>query len=113
MPFLELYAILSACCAWSHLWRGHLVVVHTDCEPAQAAVLHHHSSVAESQALVRALAMFEVLFDFTIVAVHVRGVDNVLADALSRLDVGQFQSLCPLATRLPTPVQQPPFLVFD
>ena len=113
MPFLELFAILSACSAWGPQWRGRLVVVHTDCEPAQAAVQRHHSDVSESQALVRAIAMCEVRFDFTLAAVHVRGVDNVLADALSRLDVQRFRSACSSASRSPTPVPPPGFLNFE
>jgi len=52
-------------------------------------------------------------FDFTLAAVHVRGVDNVLADALSRLDVQRFRSACSSASRSPTPVPPPGFLNFE
>lgn len=113
MPFLELWAVLSACCAFGERWRGRVVVVHTDCEPAQAAITKHHSDAPESQALVRAVAMCEIQNDFSLCAVHIEGVRNVCADALSRLDMAQFKLACPSAAPSPTPVPQPHFLAFD
>ena len=51
--------------------------------------------------LVRGLVLAMLRFNFVFYAIHVPGVQNVLADALSREQIGRFRSLHPRAERDP------------
>ena len=56
--------------------------------------------------LVRALVLAMLRFNFVIYAIHAPGVENVLADALSRDQVGPFKCLHTQATDQPATIPQ-------
>jgi hypothetical protein len=58
--------------------------------------------------LVRQLLFACAKFQFSIFTVHIAGVDNCIADALSRDDMTRFRNLCPQARDDPTAPVLPP-----
>ncbi len=54
--------------------------------------------------LIRCLAFLSAKDEFYIFATHIRGVDNTLADALSRNNESLIRTLHPQATQSPTPI---------
>ncbi len=79
----ELLPIVVATAVWGHLWRGKTILFH--CNMAVVATLRS-GSCREPQAmhLRQCLAFMAATGEFVLLAEHVRGVDNVAADELSR-----------------------------
>ncbi len=87
----ELLPIVAAALLWKEHWRGKVVRVRCD---NMAVVLTIKSGSCKEKAamhLMRCLAFVEATVPMTVVADHIRGVDNTIADALSRdkLDVAR------------------------
>ena len=100
----ELRAVVLAISHWGHLLSGRSVLVYTDNVTAAAVVRRRGSP---SSPLLSHIAMkLEVVchrFGIQVLAAHVAGQRNVVADSLSRrrpqpsewsLSVGKFESLC-------------------
>ena len=62
-------------------------------------VNHGTSKNQEAMHLARCLAFIAGKFDFHMEALHIKGADNILADALSRDNLSLFRSLYPQADR--------------
>ena len=81
----------------SILWGSHLsnrtVEFHTDKLALVYIINKCSSSKPHIMFLVRALVQSMLRFNFVFYAVHVPGVLNILADALSRDQIGLFKSL--------------------
>ena len=56
--------------------------------------------------LVRAIAILTLVHNFTFTAKHISGLDNSIADSLSRFQMDRFHLLAPNAS--PTPYTIPP-----
>lgn len=97
MPYLELYALTLAAVAWGPLWRGKRITFRCDAEAAVSAVAHMRSRKDSMSELLRLLYATAVRHVFEFRCVHVAGVTNEIADALSRNC--SFQELL---TKLPT-----------
>lgn len=54
--------------------------------------------------LVRALLFIAARHNFHVVIRHIPGIDNSIADSLSRLQLSRFHTLAPQADPLPTPI---------
>ena len=105
----ELLPIVASAALWGNRWYKKQVLFQSD-NMATVQVLTSGTSRDPSMArLLRCLFFFEAYFGFEHVAVHVRGVDNAAADALSRNRDDMFLSLCPQAH--PSPTQLPPSIV--
>lgn len=95
IAWLELTAILQALRAWAPQLGGKHVLVHCDNTQAVAAVNHGSTRIREGRDISRQLAELVVRYGFELRAVHIRGVDNVRADQLSRrLPKAATQQLC-------------------
>lgn len=80
----ELVPIVMAAAIWGKYWVGLVVSCRCDNE-AVVAVLNSRTSRDYSlMHLLRCLTFFEAKFSFRTVASHIAGVENSLADALSR-----------------------------
>ena len=102
----ELIPVVMAAAVWGPSWVGKSVRFQSDIA-AVVSVLNSGSSRDDSlMHLIRCLAFITARFNFVVSASHVRGVDNVLADALSRDKLDLFKSNVPQAqsdpTRIPT-----------
>jgi hypothetical protein len=103
MPFLELHALVYAAEAWGAQWGGRKVIFHCDCMPVVQAITKQSSRREETMHLLRILCSAACRFGFDYRCVHIPGVNNTIADVLSRYgDCVQFRALCPDADLLPT-----------
>ena len=104
MPFLELHALTHAAVTWGHLWRGKRITFRCDAEAAVIAVQKMRSRKDSMSALLRLLYATSVRHDFLFRCVHVPGVTNVVADALSRgCSLQELRRVQPSAEAEPTP----------
>ena len=112
MPFLEMHALVYAAATFGPHWMGKKVIFRCDCKPVVDAINRCSSRRPEIMHLLRRLSTAAVVCGFDFKCVHVPGVDNKIADVLSRYgDCPQFRALCPNAETecfTPTPVDLPP-----
>ena len=102
----ELLPILLAVAVWGRGWRGRLVTCHCDNMAVVSVVNSGYSRDNTVMHLLRCLFFMASQFDAHIKAVHVPGVSNVAADALSRDDHAHFLQVVPDAVEHPTPIPQ-------
>ena len=81
----ELAAVVMAAQAWSHVWANHHVVVFTDNRVTEAAVNNGTARNSTCLHFLKHLAALALQFNFNIRAVYIPGVDNTIADTISRL----------------------------
>ena len=99
----ELFAILIAANAWGSQWGRKRLLVHCD-NHAVVDIWHRGTSKqAALMHLVRALFFTAATYNFTLLLQHIQGVDNSIADALSRSQFHRFRGLAPQADAEPTP----------
>lgn len=99
----ELYAIVMACEVWGKQWSGKRLLFHCD---NRAVVDVWESGLSRSSSLmclVRALFFVAARCNFHVLIAHIPGIENSIADSLSRLQLQRFRSLAPMADPLPTP----------
>ena len=80
----ELLPIVVAAAVWGSEWAGKTVRARCDNQSVVAIVNSGTCREVEAMHLRRCLAFLEARGGFHMVAEHIRGVDNVIADALSR-----------------------------
>ena len=100
----ELVPIVIAALMWGQEWKG--LVVRARCDNTAVVAIVNSGSSRNPQAmhLRRCLAFLAAKGDFKLKAVHIRGVENVAADALSRNNCHLFRSCCPQADETGTAV---------
>jgi hypothetical protein len=104
MPYLELHALTHAAVTWGHLWTGKRITFRCDAEAAVTAVQRMRSRRDSMSSLLRLLYATAVRHNFEFRCVHVAGVTNVVADALSRgCSLQELLRLLPAAESEPTP----------
>lgn len=104
ITLLELYPIVVAVSVWGHLWKNHCVRFFTD-NLALVYILNRQTSKDKQiMKLVRKLVLACLKHNILFKSSHVEGCKNVLADALSRLQVDEFRRLSPGSKAHPTPV---------
>ncbi|XP_055335738.1 uncharacterized protein LOC129586500 [Paramacrobiotus metropolitanus] len=103
IEYLEMVPILLAAIVWGrNLWRRK-IIFHTDNAGAVEAWARLRSSSPGVLDLMRRLTRAAADNNFTLTLKHVRGVDNGIADALSRFQTERFRKLAPQASQSPTP----------
>ena len=108
ITFLELYPIVLAAHLWGTRFSNQTVEFHTD-NMALVSILNKSSSKKPHiMTLVRALVLAMLKYNFTFYAIHVPGVENILADALSRQQMERFRESHPSANIFPESI--PPHL---
>ena len=88
----ELYTIVIACEAWGHHWSG------------KAILEVWESGLSSRPDLLRALFFITAHNNFTVIVKHIRGLNNSIADSLSRQQLSRFRSLVPHADLAATPI---------
>ena len=91
----ELAPILVAAAAWCDEWKGTLVRVQCDNMAVVDIINKGSSRDRDVMQLMRCLSFLMAKGEFYMVASHIKGVDNTLADALSRDNLPLFHSLYP------------------
>ena len=82
---------------WGHLWFRQHILFRSDNKAVVAILNSRTSKVPCIMCLVRSLLMAAARFNFSFAAVHVPGVENPIADALSRFRWQDFRQLAPWA----------------
>ena len=107
IAFKEMIPVVISAAIWGHQWSGKHVLFRCD-NMAVVAVLNHRTARDKPLAhLSCCLFFFAAFHKVTLSAEHVAGVDNTLADALSRNNLPLFRSLHPQASACPTPIPRP------
>ena len=91
----ELYAIVAAAAAWGKAWTGRRIMVHCDNQAVVDIWDHYTSKSPTIMCLVRTLHLIAATNNFHIRISHIQGVDNSIADALSRGRISTFRRLVP------------------
>ena len=102
----ELAPIVVAAILWGRSWGGK--VIHVQCDNSAVVSIVNQGSSRNSQAmqLTRCLAFLAAKWEFHIIASHIKGVDNILADALSRDNLPLFRTLYPQASPVPAVIPE-------
>ena len=99
--------VAVACACWSHRWSGKKILLHCDNSPVveawKAGSCWHPGAVC----LIRKSLHIAALNNFTVLTIHIPGINNSIADALSRGQLARFRSLAPAADRSPPPSPSP------
>ena len=106
----EMAPIVVAVAIWGSNWAGERVCCFSDNMAVVYAINKGAAKDPQLSRLLRLLFFFTAAHEVTIVARHVPGEDNTLADALSRNKLPLFHSLYPQAHRqqaaVPHPLQE-------
>jgi hypothetical protein len=95
MPWKELYAIVAAAATWGPHWSRRRILFWTDCQPVVQALSKGASRTRRMMQLIRALHFYAARHSFSYRVQHIAGVDNGIADELSRVhDVSQLSPAC-------------------
>ena len=91
----ELIPIVLAAAVWGQWWQDGVVLCRCDNEAVVAIIKSRTSRDIELMHMLRCLAFIEAKFSCTIIAVHLPGVNNSLADDLSRDRLASFLQSAP------------------
>ena len=91
----ELYPVVVAAILWGNRWERKQIIVFCDNEATVHIINKGRSSIPIINRFVRRLTWTSVLGNFSIRACHIPGLDNKIADALSRFKFQEFRALCP------------------
>lgn len=106
ITYLEMVPIALACYLWKDCFSSLKICFNCD-NRAVVDILNAKSSKSERvMSLVRQIVMWSMQFSFNIKAVHVPGVENKIADSISRLQWETFRRLAPDADTSPTPIPE-------
>ena len=100
----ELYPIALSCLLWGPLWRGKKLLFHCDNQSVVDIWAKGSSRDPLLMHLVRSIFFCAASHQFSVLVSHIRGTDNSIADALSRLQMLRFRQLAPQADLEPTPL---------
>ena len=101
----ELLPILVAAAIWGSRWQKKTICFHCDNAAVVAVIKGGYCKDRYMAHMLRCLFFLEAKFQFSCVSVHVPGVLNTIADALSRNNMVTFSALAPQAH--PQPVLVP------
>lgn len=102
MPLLELLAVLHCVNTFAHLWAGSDITLLTDCKALVGVFKRKYSRVQKMQHCVREVGLLACRYGFNLTVKHIPGVENTLADLLSRNRFQAFLLVAPWASASPT-----------
>jgi hypothetical protein len=95
MPWKELYAIVAAAATWGSMWSRRRVLFFTDCMPVVHALAKGASRTRRIMQLIRLLHHYAATHHFVYRVQHIPGVENNIADELSRVHaMSQLSTRC-------------------
>ena len=101
---LELFAIFAACSTWGTQWAGKRIIFITDNAPITDIWQAGTTKSQGIMTLVREMYFLAAKLSFSISLKHIKGVDNKIADSISRFQMEKFQQLIPTANIVPTKI---------
>ena len=108
----ELLPILLAVAVWGSFWWGCQVRVLCDNMAVVNIITARTSKDGPIMHLLRGLHFVCAYYNINLRAAHIAGVDNSIADAISRNSMQAFFALAPSARRQPTPIPQALWRIF-
>ncbi len=102
----ELLPIVIVAMVWGSEWRGLTVKARCDNMAVVATIKSGTCKERNAMWLMRYLAFIEATKGVTVVAEHIKGVDNVVADVLSRNKCDLARSIMQVADEVATPVPE-------
>ena len=106
IAYKELFPVMIAANLWGSQWSKRHILFCSDNQAVIAILSSRMSKVPVLMHLLRNLLLSVVCCGFTFTAIHVPGVDNKVADAISRFLWQEFQRLAPEAHSTPCPIPQ-------
>ena len=100
----ELFAIVAASVTWGHNWEGKRIIFITDNLPITQVWHVGTSKSVELMSLVRRLYLIAAQGFFSVSLKHILGVNNPVADAISRFQVTRLRHLQPSADLSPSAI---------
>ena len=97
----ELFSIIMTVHTWEALWQRQKILIHYNNLAVVTMWKSGSTCGKQTMALVRLLYYCAARYNVNICIVHITGVNNVIADYLSRFQQDKFRELVPLAN--PTP----------
>ena len=97
----ELLPIVLAVAIWGNQWQGKSICCQCDNAAVVAMLRSGWSKNEQAMHLLRSLYFFQASFNIRLVARHIRGIENGLADALSRNNHHKFLSEMSSAQQVP------------
>lgn len=107
----ELVPIVVAAAMWGPRWSGQHICFHCDNEAVVTIIQNRRAHNTLLTQLLRCLFFYASMFQFHFSALHIPGVYNVLADAISRNNLTLLHSLIPQATQVAVPPAVSSFLL--
>lgn len=104
IAFKELFAVLLACAVWGDSWGGARIHSRCDNQAAVCAINRRSCRDPSLMHLLRCLFFLETHYQFELVASHIPGVENSLADDLSCYLLPSFLSKVPHMDPSPSPL---------
>jgi hypothetical protein len=92
----ELYCVVMAAACFGPRWKGHAVTILCDNTGAVDTIHSRSTRQPDMLQLIRLLIHIEVEFDMQILAKHIPGKQNTIADMISRNRVASARELHPL-----------------
>ncbi len=105
----ELLPIIIAAAIWGSSWVGKKVLCHCDNQAVVEVIRGGYCRESAMAHMLRCLFYLEASSDLHLSAVHIPGIDNGVADAISRNNLETFFTLFPQAVQVPC--RFPPGLV--
>ena len=102
----ELIPIVLAVAVWGREWQGLTVQARCDNSAVVDILNWGNSQDPEVMHLMCCLAFIQAKFQVYLLASHIQGIKNDLADALSRTNLNYFKFHHPQAAQDPTPIPQ-------
>ena len=90
IEYLELFALTAAVLTWGYQLKNRRIIVFCDNASVVSMVNSTSSTCKNCMHLIRLLVLSGLVDNRRVFARHVRGLDNKLADSLSRLDFSRF-----------------------
>ena len=91
MAFLELYPIVVAAMLWGSEWNGKQILFYCDNEATVHIINKGRSKIQCIMRLMRRLTWCAASGNVIITAKHIPGINNDVADALSRFQIDRFR----------------------
>ena len=104
ITFLEYFPILVAIHIFENQLKNKKVIFHCDNEAVVEIINSQTSKCPRVMDLVRPFVLKTLRLNSIIRAKHVKGIDNSIADALSRFNMQLFRTLAPGAEENPMPI---------
>ena len=103
IAYQDLFPVVIAAHLWGSLWARKHVLFRSDNKAVAAILTTRTLKVPASMHLLRGL-LLSARWGFTFTAAHVPGVENKIADAISRFRWQEFRQLAPEVHSSPCPI---------